>query len=61
MTGVRGARWTQGQAGGGNAHSKDTQNVFRHVPGSLAWSCAEDDESPFGESRGGTPTVVRPS
>jgi hypothetical protein len=38
---------------------RDTQNVFRHVPGSLAWSCAEDDESPFGESRGGTPTVVR--
>jgi hypothetical protein len=28
MTGVRGARWTQGQAGVGNAHSTDRPNLF---------------------------------
>src|SRR6516164_7188406 len=36
MTGARGAIAGLGQAGAGNARSKDAQNVSRRVPGSLA-------------------------
>jgi hypothetical protein len=54
-TGVRGARWTQGQAGAGNTRSTDRPRPRK--PGlrlsSLRW------KTPWGKSRGGTPAGER--
>ena len=69
-TGPGGAFPGLGQAGAGNARVRTRglcspvgasvpDRTSCHVPGSLAWSCAQRAESPDGKSRGGTPIGER--